>query len=128
MSSPRPSSSIRAGDADRDRAVELLNEHFAAGRLTTREREERTAKALTARTLSELEALLADLPLSSPSATTRRVRRVRPHPAPAVLLAAVVVLLGLHVVPVFAVVAVVFLVTRVAFGCHGGHWAHGRRG
>ena len=41
---------IRASDADRDRVVEKLRDHAAAGRLTTDELEERVDAALVART------------------------------------------------------------------------------
>jgi hypothetical protein len=53
---------IRASDADRDRAAALLREHHAAGRLTAEEFHERMDKALQAKTLGEIDELLADLP------------------------------------------------------------------
>ena len=53
---------IRASDADRDRVAALLREHHAAGRLTAEEFGERMDRALEARTLGELDELLADLP------------------------------------------------------------------
>jgi hypothetical protein len=53
---------IRASDADRDRTAALLREHHAAGRLTAEEFNERLDKAYTAKTLGELDELLADLP------------------------------------------------------------------
>ena len=53
---------MRASDSDRDRVVDALREHGAAGRLTTEELEERTDLALAARTMGELDALLGDLP------------------------------------------------------------------
>ena len=53
---------MRASDSDRDRIVDALREHGAAGRLTTDELEERTDRALAARTFGELDALLDDLP------------------------------------------------------------------
>ena len=55
-------SQIRASDADRDHAASLLQEHHAAGRLTAEEFTERMEAALRARTLGELDELLADLP------------------------------------------------------------------
>jgi hypothetical protein len=55
-------SRIRASDADRDRVTSLLQEHHAAGRLTAEEFAERMEAALRARTLGELDELLADLP------------------------------------------------------------------
>jgi hypothetical protein len=59
---------MRASDADRDAVVSELGEHFQAGRLTAAELDERTGRALTARTYGELTELLADLPASRPAA------------------------------------------------------------
>ena len=53
---------LRASDGDRDRVASLLQEHHAAGRLTAEEFAERMEVALQARTLGELDELLADLP------------------------------------------------------------------
>ena len=53
---------IRASDADRDRTAALLREHHAAGRLTAEEFNERLEKAYAAKTLGDLDELLADLP------------------------------------------------------------------
>jgi hypothetical protein len=53
---------IRASDADRDRTTALLREHHAAGRLTAEEFHERMDQALEAKTLGELDDLMADLP------------------------------------------------------------------
>lgn len=58
----RAAPGMRASDADRDRVVELLRDHGAAGRLSTDELEERTDRALAARTHGELDTLLTDLP------------------------------------------------------------------
>jgi Domain of unknown function (DUF1707) len=55
---------MRASDADRDAVVTALGEHFQAGRITSEELDDRTGKALTARTLPELQDLTADLPSS----------------------------------------------------------------
>src|SRR6201999_1782819 len=56
------SARIRASDEDRDRVAGLLQEHHAEGRLTAEEFSERMDAALHARTLGELDELLADLP------------------------------------------------------------------
>jgi len=53
---------VRASDADRERTATLLREHHAVGRLTAEEFNERVEKAFAAKTLGELEDLLADLP------------------------------------------------------------------
>jgi hypothetical protein len=55
-------SDFRASDADRDRAAQQIREHFAAGRLTQEEMDERIQAAYAARTDGELRRLLADLP------------------------------------------------------------------
>ena len=49
-------------DADRDLAAARLREHFAVGRLTHAELDERLTAALTAQTAGALRGLLADLP------------------------------------------------------------------
>jgi Domain of unknown function (DUF1707) len=57
-----PPGDLRASDADRDRAVAELSDHFEAGRLSAEELDERTGRALRARTGKELADLFADLP------------------------------------------------------------------
>src|SRR6201995_4066941 len=59
---PPGSSRIRASDADRDRVAALLQEHHAEGRLSAEEFSERLDIALHARTMGELDELLAELP------------------------------------------------------------------
>jgi hypothetical protein len=56
--------SIRAGDADRDRVVELLKAAFTEGRLFKDEYDDRVEHALCARTYADLDLLLADLPVA----------------------------------------------------------------
>ena len=58
------SAQMKASDADRDAVLSVLSEHFQAGRLTADEFEDRTGRALTARTWGELRNLLQDLPAS----------------------------------------------------------------
>ena len=53
---------LRVSDEDRDRVVEMLRDHGAAGRLSTAELEERVDTALAATTQGELDPLLSDLP------------------------------------------------------------------
>jgi len=53
---------LRASDADRERTVNLLREHHAEGRLDIDEFHERLNSAYAAKTLGDLDALLADLP------------------------------------------------------------------
>jgi hypothetical protein len=53
---------MRAGSADRERAVDVLKAGFAEGRLTQEEYNDRMGRAYAARTYGELAALTADLP------------------------------------------------------------------
>ncbi len=77
---------IRASDADRDRTTALLREHHAAGRLTAEEFHERMERAFDAKTLGELDELLADLPAIDlyqlPDAS---LRRIPPRPGQSLL-------------------------------------------
>ncbi|CAA9496734.1 MAG: hypothetical protein AVDCRST_MAG17-1033 [uncultured Solirubrobacterales bacterium] len=57
---------LRASDAERERAVDLLRAAGAEGRLTVDELEERTVRALRARTHGELKPLTRDLPHPPP--------------------------------------------------------------
>ena len=53
---------VRASDGEREQVVALLQRHFAEGRLTQAELEERGGAAFAARTRDQLGALTADLP------------------------------------------------------------------
>jgi hypothetical protein len=53
---------FRVSDADRDSAAVLLRAHFAAGRLTAAELDERLTATLRAKTFGDLRQLLAGLP------------------------------------------------------------------
>jgi len=99
---------LKASDADRDEVVAALSEHFQAGRLTTEELDDRTGRALSARTLGELDALTTDLPArrqatSAPEASPQR----RGHAELAAIAA------------VLAVLAVVALVVGIGTDHHG---------
>jgi hypothetical protein len=60
---------IRASDADRDRITARLREHYAEGRLSTDELEERIDEALSAKTLGDLRRVMTDLPEAEPALT-----------------------------------------------------------
>jgi hypothetical protein len=70
---------LRVGDAERTRVVDQLAEHHAAGRLTMAEFEDRMATALGARTGTDLEPLLRDLP--APTRPPSRQPPARPRPS-----------------------------------------------
>ena len=55
-------SELRVSDQQRERAAQELREHFASGRITEEELDERVQAAYSARTEHELSTLLADLP------------------------------------------------------------------
>jgi len=136
----QPSGSLRVSDADRDRAIAELSEHYQAGRLSTEELEDRTGRALQARTAADLAALFTDLPRRQAPVTSAAVTSAaasapaspgpsRPArvPVPVVVLAVLVVLalLGAHAlgivwVPVVALIVVRFLAGGRARRC----WDH----
>jgi hypothetical protein len=66
---------VRIGDAERDRVIDQLADHHAAGRLTLAEFEDRMAAASTARTGADLTVLTADLPAPTGSPAPRRPAR-----------------------------------------------------
>jgi hypothetical protein len=53
---------MRVGDAERDAAANELREHFASGRLTQDELNERLDQTFAAKTRGDLSALFTDLP------------------------------------------------------------------
>lgn len=62
MLTPRPRPNVRASDADRERTADILRRQAGDGRLTPEELSTRLDGAFTARTLGDLQALIADLP------------------------------------------------------------------
>ncbi|MBC2643493.1 MULTISPECIES: DUF1707 domain-containing protein [unclassified Rhodococcus (in: high G+C Gram-positive bacteria)] len=56
---------IRIGTAEREQALNLLSEHFAAGRLTVVEFDERSLAVTNATTRGELERVFTDLPATT---------------------------------------------------------------
>lgn len=62
MTTPQPARRLRAGDADRDRVLDALQEAHQAGRLDVEELHERQDRALRAVWTDDLTPLLADLP------------------------------------------------------------------
>jgi hypothetical protein len=101
--------SVRASDADRERVAGKLRDHAVAGRLTTEELDERSGRAFTARTLSELDGLLIDLP--------REGRRGPPPARAALLLLAegvLWVLVGITIVTIAILWTLAWAGTRLA--------------
>ena len=134
--------SIRVSDADRDRVTAQLRDHFAAGRITPGELDERLSAALNAKTFGDLRRIMADLPgpvpaplgaTPSPLRATPAwaVRRHRPFP-PLILLALLTALLipgtGWLLAAFVNVILLFWLMTFVvgafAFGRSQRRWHH----
>ncbi|WP_181871214.1 DUF1707 SHOCT-like domain-containing protein [Sphaerisporangium album] len=71
---------LRIGDAERDEVMTALREHFAQGRLTHEELDERLDTVLAARTAGELRRATADLP--GPTTPRQAAHGGRPTWAP----------------------------------------------
>ena len=109
------SADLRIGDREREAAVDALGEHYAAGRLSKDEYDERAETAWSARTQRDLTAPFADLPGPQPSgaepprapSSTARSSRGRgararwPMPLPVAVIALLVVLAATDVIPWF---------------------------
>lgn len=78
-----PPGAIRASDADRDKALGLLRDHWLAGRLTLDEYEARCGEAASGRFLHDLQRSLRELPYPLPEHAP-----AAPPPAPAAVAAA----------------------------------------
>jgi hypothetical protein len=74
---------IRIGDAERDDAVATLGDHFAAGRLSRDELDERVDQAMQARFERELEPLFVDLPAPARSGVAEPTQAHRSDVRPA---------------------------------------------
>lgn len=78
MSSDATGARLRIGDAERDAAVSSLGEHFAAGRLTREEFDERLERAWAAKTTEEVDPLFVDLPPANDHRAAVRAGRGAP--------------------------------------------------
>jgi hypothetical protein len=63
---------IRIGTADREKALDVLGQHFSEGRLTVPEFDERSATIASATTRGQLESVFVDLPAASGTASVAR--------------------------------------------------------
>jgi hypothetical protein len=129
---------IRVSDADREQVTARLREHFAEGRLTRDELDERVTAALNAKTVGDLRRVMVDLPEPAPVLAGGGVswptpRGVRPGPVyvrrgPRLLPLALLVLLIAAVAPgtgfVFLALLQGFLVFVLLAGVAGMFAAH----
>lgn len=77
---------VRVSDAERDSVAAQLREHYAQGRITLDELNERLDRAFASRTRTDLNAVTSDLPYAPPrgvlpSDDVRRVSYGRGNPA-----------------------------------------------
>lgn len=145
MTTPRYSGAqgpeLRITDSEREAAVSALGDHYAAGRLTKEEFDERADAAWAARTRSALWPLFGDLPHPAtqrppmPPVTTPWVTGPdRPHPGVRVgsrvlpLLVLALVLSAVLHFPVFLLL-LIWLFWAKTHGAWGQHraWPHDRR-
>jgi hypothetical protein len=120
---------LRIADADREAAVASLGEHYAVGRLTKEEYDERCEAAWAARTGADLRPIFADLPgphRQPPAAPGRPPGRPADRPArggwPVPLLPVLAILLGITVLthlPVILIGLVAWFVLGRLFFRHG---------
>jgi hypothetical protein len=108
----RPGSApVRIGDAERDRAVSLLSDHFAAGRLDREELDERIDLAIQAKFATDLRPLFADLPGAAEPPAGRPAPQFRAAPPAYALLYLLAPLLLIGI-----------LVTAIAVGAPWALW------
>lgn len=118
---------MRVSDADRERVAARLRDHFAEGRLTQEELDERISAALGAKTAGELRPLTADLPEPVPVAARGRGHGVprggRRRGGPRVLPLFLLALAAALVIPSASWLAFTFIKFFVVFwllACVGG--------
>ncbi|MCD2110735.1 DUF1707 domain-containing protein [Rhodococcus rhodochrous] len=109
---------IRIGTAEREEAVALLGEHFAAGRLSLTEFDERVALATQATVRGDLIPLFADLP-SAPAAMASTGPRDLAEQlltlVPFILVALLVIVVFRHPIALLIAFGVLFVAGRRAY-------------
>ena len=108
---------LRVSDAERNRVVEVLKQHTADGRLTLDEFEARVEEALSARTRTELRAVLRELPSLETERSPRRLAQPGPTMRlPVVVIAVVLVWLTIGHLALWPFVIVAVLWFRASAG------------
>ncbi|KHJ73174.1 MULTISPECIES: DUF1707 domain-containing protein [Rhodococcus] len=109
---------IRIGTAEREEAVALLGEHFAAGRLSLAEFDERVALATQATVRGDLIPLFADLPSAPAAMATTGPRDLAEQLltlVPFILVALLVVVVFRHPIALLIAFGVLFVAGRRAY-------------
>jgi hypothetical protein len=134
MAATRPE--LRVGDAERDETATSLREHYAQGRLSTDELNERLDAVFTATTQGQLQQVTDDLPQiqPEPAAAAPAVARPRPGRVAAKAVTTLVVLAALlavaitlhtgHHVSIIPELVIALLVLRALAGRTFGHHQH----
>ena len=116
---------LRIGDAEREAAVAALGEHYALGRITKEEFDERSDAAWSARTRADLRPLFADLKRPQPARPPVPAYGPRRRPWLGVFVPLLCVLVGLtiltHLPLILIGLAVWFLVLRPRWYRSGWH-------
>ncbi|AHD20582.1 DUF1707 domain-containing protein [Rhodococcus pyridinivorans] len=109
---------IRIGTAEREEAVALLGEHFAAGRLSLAEFDERVALATQATVRGDLIPLFADLPSAPAAMATTGPRDLAEQLltlVPFILVALLVIVVFRHPIALLIAFGVLFVAGRRAY-------------
>ena len=112
---------LRVSDADRDRALAALSEHYQAGRLTLEEFEERSEQTLKSKTARELTGLFTDLPTTQIVAPATGQAVAVPEAGPHLPVARVIVTAA-------AIAAIAIVVSVLARSGLAGHIGGPHRG
>ena len=112
---------IRISDADREQVTSRLREHFAEGRLTSDELDERITATLNAKTFGDLRGILADLPEPGPLGPQPGPLGPQPGPGWAFFAFIKLALLAWLVVCVAGIFAASRFRRRVRHSAHYGH-------
>lgn len=121
---------LRIGDVERDRAAAELAEHYAVGRLSSEEYDERLDAIWTARTRADLDVVFHDLP-AQPPAPPQPLARQQGRPGRFLLVLLAVLALVALLEPLWlliAVGAIAFALTRrrrLRHQLRGVHRMHG---
>ena len=116
---------LKASDADREQVAERLRHATAEGRLLAEELEERLEAVFSARTYGELDAVVADLPGTTP-ARRRQASRSLSIPPPVVIVALVFLAPVIVSLLIAAVVVITTLFAAWAVVLAAAWWVFGR--
>jgi hypothetical protein len=122
---------LRAADADRERTADGLRKSHAEGRLDLTEFQERLERCYEAKTIGELDELIADLPRQDERYERRpsvlAPRHLRLGPLVPLLIALIVLSAAIGHTLFWLWIPLVFIFLRISWWRHRGPWAGVRR-